>query len=110
MTDDNPEDLSERIRRAQNARKPKDTSPSESPEPAVNAGGLALRYGTEFAANVIVGLGLGLLIDYIFGTTPWGLLIMLGFGLAAAILGVIRAYNKINAEIAELTASADDRD
>ncbi|MEO1405930.1 MAG: AtpZ/AtpI family protein [Pseudomonadota bacterium] len=110
MSDDQPNDLGDRIRRAQEARKPKTATPDDSPETAVNAGGLALRYGTEFAANVIVGLILGLLIDAVFDTSPWGLLTMLGFGLAAAVLGVIRAYNKINAEIAEMTASADDRD
>jgi len=110
MSDNDPEDLGDRIRRAKEARAPKTSTTDDSPQTAVNAGGLALRYGTEFAANVAVGIGLGLLIDYIFGTEPWGLLIMLGFGLAAGVLGVIRAYNKINAEIAEMTASADDRD
>lgn len=109
MSED-PDNLGERIRRAQEARRPKNSNPADTPETAINAGGLALRYGTELAANVVVGLLLGLFIDYAFGTRPWGLLIMLGFGLAAGVLGVIRAYNKINAEIAELTASADDRD
>ncbi|MEM9669799.1 MAG: AtpZ/AtpI family protein [Pseudomonadota bacterium] len=110
MGEENPDDLGERIRRAQEARKPQADKAEETPETAVNAGGLALRYGTEFAANVTVGLFLGLIIDHFFNTEPWGVLIMLGFGLAAGILGVIRAYNKINADIADMTASADDRD
>ena len=110
MRSDDTDDLAERIRRAQDARSAKEKTRSETTQPTVNAGGLALRYGTEFAANVAVGIGLGLAIDFFFGTQPWGLLTMLGFGLAAGILGVIRAYNKINAEMAALAIDADDRD
>ena len=38
---------------------------------------------------------MGLGIDYLFGSEPWGLLIMLCFGLAAGVLGVIRAYKQL---------------
>ena len=100
MSDKKPDDLGARIKAAQDARKPKHGPAEKQAESAVNAGGLALRYGAEFGASVFVGLLLGLGIDKIFGTAPWGLLIMLGFGLAAAVLGVIRAYRQINAEYA----------
>lgn len=95
------EALAERIEAAKAARAPKRGAVEEQAESTVNAGGLALRYGAEFGASVFVGLILGLGIDKYFGTAPWGLLIMLGFGLAAGVLGVIRAYKQINADLAE---------
>ena len=100
MSEQKPDDLGARIKAAQDARKPKHDHVEKQAESAVNAGGMALRYGAEFGASVFVGLLLGLGIDKFFGTAPWGLLIMLGFGLAAAVLGVIRAYRQINAEYA----------
>lgn len=101
MPDKKNEDLGERIKRAQEARKRTRTATDKQAESTVNAGGLALRYGAEFGACVFVGLMLGLLIDNFLNTAPWGLLIMLGFGLAAGVLGVIRAYKQINADMAK---------
>ncbi len=110
MNENSSEDLGERIARAQEARKPKHKAHQKQTETAVNAGGLALRHGTEMAACVLVGIVLGLGIDNFFGTKPWGFLIMLAFGLAAGVLGVIRAYQRINAEIAADAESSDNRD
>lgn len=111
MSDDGSEDLGERIAQAKAAREPKRSPHERQAETAVNAGGLALRHGTEMAACVLVGVVLGLGIDNFLGTKPWGFLIMLAFGLAAGILGVIRAYKRINAEIAASAADvSDDRD
>ena len=64
---------------------------------AVSAGALALRYGAEFGACVFVGIIMGLGIDHVFNSRPWGLLVMLFFGLAAGVLGVIRAYKELTA-------------
>ncbi len=100
MSDKAPDDLGERIARAKAAREPERLAHEKQAETAISAGGLALRHGTEMAASVLVGVVLGLGIDNFLGTKPWGFLIMLAFGLAAGILGVIRAYKRINAEIA----------
>ncbi|MEL7130114.1 MAG: AtpZ/AtpI family protein [Pseudomonadota bacterium] len=110
MSDQEPEDLGERIRRAQAARDAKAKSQEKAPDSAANAGALALRYGAEMAACVGVGLVLGLMIDNFLGTQPWGLLIMLAFGLAAGVLGVIRAYQQINADLGAGESTPDDRD
>jgi len=53
--------------------------------------------GTEFIAAVLVGAGLGYLIDLGLGTSPWGLLILLLMGFAAGILNVIRVVAEMNA-------------
>ncbi|MDJ0922745.1 MAG: AtpZ/AtpI family protein [Henriciella sp.] len=100
MTDPENRDLSERIARAKEAQdKTEKKNRQVETACAVSAGAMALRYGAEFGAAVFVGIMIGYGIDEYFGTRPWGLLIMLGFGLAAGVLGVIRAYR-------ELTASA----
>ena len=110
MSDPEENDLGARIRQAQEARQPKKKKIEKPGEVPVNTASLAIRYGSELAANVIVGLLFGLGIDYFFKTRPWGTLIMLGFGLAAGILGVIRAYKHINAEIAAAATSAENKD
>lgn len=108
MSDNQPDDLGARIKAAQDARKPKHDTAEKQAESAVNAGGMALRHGTEMAACVLVGVVLGLGIDNFLGTAPWGFLIMLGLGLAAGILGVIRAYQRINANLASKVRSDDE--
>lgn len=94
----NPEnnDLAERIARAKSAQEQTEKKQRQADASAgVSAGALALRYGAEFGASVFVGIMMGLGIDHFFGTEPWGLLIMMCFGLAAGILGVIRAYKEL---------------
>lgn len=94
------DDLSERIAKAQadndarEARKRKRETDQEN----VNSGaGMALRYGAEMAGCVVIGLLIGYWFDKVFETEPWGLLVWLGFGLAAGILSVIRAYRQLTA-------------
>ncbi|CUS37394.1 ATP synthase protein I (fragment) [Candidatus Nitrospira nitrificans] len=51
--------------------------------------------GTELLAALIVGGGLGWVIDtYLFQTTPWGLVIGLVFGLAAGMRSAYRAAQR----------------
>jgi len=99
MTDQDNNDLSDRIARAQAAQenpvKAKQQAQSSS---SVSAGAMALRYGAEFGVSVFVGIMIGLGIDKFFKTEPWGLLTMMGFGLAAGVLGVIRAYRELTAQ------------
>ena len=100
MSGQDPNDLSERIARARAERDAKEAQQAlrdAQNQGSQSAGALALRYGAEFGASVFVGIVIGLVIDNFFGTKPWGLLVMLGFGLAAGILNVIRAYRQITA-------------
>lgn len=55
-----------------------------------SAASLALRFGGEFGAAVLVGAGLGFGADYWLRTSPWGLVIGLSMGFAAGVVNVVR--------------------
>lgn len=107
MNSDKNDDLGARIARAKSAQEDLEKKQRQHESASgVSAGALALRYGAEFGASVFVGIMIGLGIDHFFGTKPWGLLIMMCFGLAAGILGVIRAYKELT-DAANPVMSAD---
>ena len=66
------------------------------PQDPLYAGlGQAVRIGTELLAALIVGGGLGWVVDtYLLGTTPWGLVIGLVFGLAAGMRNAYRSAQR----------------
>jgi ATP synthase protein I len=57
---------------------------------------IGMRYGTEFMVGVLVGAAVGFLIDSLFDTSPFGLLIgtLLGFG--AGTVNVVRAAKELS--------------
>lgn len=57
---------------------------------------VGLRYGSEFMAGVLVGIGLGFLADWFFNSAPWGLLIGALLGFAAGTVNVVRAAQEVN--------------
>ncbi|MER0237546.1 AtpZ/AtpI family protein [Fulvimarina sp. MAC8] len=50
-----------------------------------------LKLASEFAAGIIVGGGLGFVIDTYAGTSPFGLIVFLMLGFAAGIRNVLRS-------------------
>ena len=63
----------------------------------------ALGYGMQMAMDLVLapvlGAALGWGIDKWLGTSPFGLLIGLGFGIAAGILNLMRTYRQLQAEV-----------
>jgi ATP synthase protein I len=57
--------------------------------------GFALKVASEFASGVLVGAGLGWLIDKWLGTSPWGMILLLMLGFVAGVLNVLRAVGKV---------------
>jgi len=49
------------------------------------------RLSSELVAGVVVGAGLGWLIDRWLGIAPWGLMVFLLLGFAAGVLNVMRS-------------------
>ena len=52
--------------------------------------GLALRLGVDFVAGVVVGVGIGLLLDWWLGTLPGMLILFFLLGAAAGTFNVFR--------------------
>jgi ATP synthase protein I len=49
-----------------------------------------LRLSTELVAGVLVGAGIGWMIDYGLGISPWGFIVFLLLGFAAGVMNVMR--------------------
>lgn len=81
--------LAARIRDAKAATE----TPQKAEAPAEDADLSASRIGAEFAAAILVGAGLGWLADRFFGTSPWGILLLLLLGFAAGLMNVWRGLN-----------------
>jgi ATP synthase protein I len=85
---------------------------SNSPPPQ-SAASLALRYGGEFGAAIIVGALIGYGADYFLHTSPWGLVIGFGLGFVAGIVNVVRtaqSFNKANPPNPNAPSIPDDDD
>ena len=70
-----------------------DPSNDASENRAATASGYArgFRLSSELVAGVVVGAGLGWLIDRLLGVAPWGLIVFLLLGFAAGVLNVMRS-------------------
>ncbi len=88
-------DLEARIARAQSERRA-ETADRSSSANTMTGWGKGLRLGSEFVAAILVGLGIGWLLDSWLNTTPWFMLVMLMFGFAAGVLNVVRAAAEMN--------------
>lgn len=64
-----------------------------------NAGmGVGMRIAVELAAAVLVGAGIGIVLDRWLGTAPWLLIVFFLIGVAAGFLNVIRTANGLERE------------
>ncbi|HVZ99041.1 MAG TPA: AtpZ/AtpI family protein [Caulobacterales bacterium] len=91
-----PEDALDDLRRRVDAARGESGSTSPTPDSPAS---LALRFGGEFGAAILVGALLGFGIDHFAHTTPVGLLVGLTLGFAAGVTNVVRvaqAYNRAN--------------
>jgi ATP synthase protein I len=69
--------------------------------------GRGMAYGMRMAAElvgaVIVGAFIGVGLDWLIGTKPWLFLVFFLIGFAAGVLNVVRAYERMQKEIAART-------
>jgi len=89
-------DLAARIARAQGERKVRAEQARVSAAKDMTGMSRGLRLGSEFIAAILVGAGIGYLLDLWLGTSPWIMLVMLLAGFAAGVLNVTRAANDMN--------------
>lgn len=95
MSDDKPtpslEDLDAKLREVR-ARHSEETE--QTGRQAIGPGlGFALRIGVELVAALVVGVGIGVLLDYWLETSPWMMIVFFILGNAAGFLNVYRAVS-----------------
>ncbi len=84
-------DLDRRLKAAQARRQDdKDRGDKAQGRAAGSGMGLGFRIAVDLVAALIVGVGIGLLLDIWLGTTPWLLIIFFFLGSAAGMLNVYR--------------------
>lgn len=69
-----------------------------SPEPAkssVGALGALSAVGIAFVLAVVIGFGVGYVLDRWFGTSPLFLIVFFFLGMAAGIVNVVRTVNAV---------------
>ncbi|MDP6350904.1 MAG: AtpZ/AtpI family protein [Alphaproteobacteria bacterium] len=107
MSGDQPppslDDLDSRIKQVRDQQTWSETGP-------VAPGGLAwaLRLTTEMVAALIVGGGIGWMLDKSLGTRPWLLLVFLVIGMAAGMLNIYRTAQRITRAAGAADKAEDD--
>ena len=83
------ENLKQRIRSAENLNAPLIKKENK------NGAGFGFKISTEIIAALVVGVGIGLIVDKYLGTKPFGLIIFFIFGAIAGFLNVYRVMRRI---------------
>lgn len=68
---------------------------AEKSGPAKAGIGNAFRLSSEFISAILVGTAIGYGIDWLAGTSPWGMIVFLMLGFVAGILNVLRASGEM---------------
>ena len=90
MVDDNKlQKLKERIDTAETTNSPPPKQKKQS------GAGFGFKISTEIIAALVVGVGIGLIVDKYLGTKPFGLIIFFIFGAIAGFLNVYRVMRRI---------------
>ena len=90
--DDKLRDLKDRIQTAETI------NTSGSSKKKDSGAGFGFKISTEIIAALVVGVGIGLIVDKYLGTKPFGLIIFFIFGALAGFLNVYRVMRRIEKE------------
>ena len=88
----NLEELNKKINTLDNKKKDTKVKKKES------GAGFGFKISTEIIAALVVGVGIGLIVDNYFNTKPVGLIIFFIFGAFAGFLNVYRVMRRIEKE------------
>lgn len=89
VDDDKLQKLKERIDTAETTNSPPPKQKNQS------GAGFGFKISTEIIAALVVGVGIGLIVDKYLGTKPFGLIIFFIFGAIAGFLNVYRVMRRI---------------
>ena len=117
MGDETPggslEDLDARLQRARSHEQERTRGKGSILRAPMSGFGVAFRIGVELVAALVVGVGVGLLLDRWLGSAPWFLIVFFFLGAAAGVLNVYRAASGMGlAEVqgAPATSGEDEED
>ncbi len=85
-------DLEELNKKIKNIDDQKNNSNRKKKE---SGAGFGFKISTEIIAALVVGVGIGLIVDNYFNTKPFGLIIFFIFGALAGFLNVYRVMRRI---------------
>ena len=91
VDEDKLKDLKDRIETAKSSNTPDIKKNNENESGA----GFGFKISTEIIAALVVGVGIGLIVDKYLGTKPFGLIIFFIFGALAGFLNVYRVMRRI---------------
>ncbi|WP_083649344.1 AtpZ/AtpI family protein [Salaquimonas pukyongi] len=79
-------------------RRPRENKADKGSGPGDTKSGfaIALRLSSEFISAILVGAGIGYLLDTFVGTTPWGMIVFLLIGFAAGVVNVLRSSGELS--------------
>ena len=89
VSEDRLKELKKRIESAKSINTPPSKKKKES------GAGFGFKISTEIIAALVVGVGIGLIVDKYLGTKPFGLIIFFIFGAIAGFLNVYRVMRRI---------------
>ena len=89
VDEDKLKELRDRIEPAKSSNTPNTKKNKES------GAGFGFKISTEIIAALVVGVGIGLIVDKYLGTKPFGLIIFFIFGALAGFLNVYRVMRRI---------------
>ena len=89
IDEDKLKDLKERIETAKSINTP------TSKKNKASGAGFGFKISTEIIAALVVGVGIGLIVDKYLETKPFGLIIFFIFGAIAGFLNVYRVMRRI---------------
>ena len=89
VNDDKLKELKARIQTAKITNTPQPKKNKES------GAGFGFKISSEIIAALVVGVGIGLIVDKYLGTKPFGLIIFFIFGALAGFLNVYRVMRRI---------------
>ena len=89
VSDNKLQKLKERIDTAETTNSPPPKQKKQS------GAGFGFKISTEIIAALVVGVGIGLIVDKYLGTKPFGLIIFFIFGAIAGFLNVYRVMRRI---------------
>ncbi|MDC0217173.1 AtpZ/AtpI family protein [Pelagibacteraceae bacterium] len=89
VDEDKLKELKDRIEIAKSSNIPNIKKNKES------GAGFGFKISTEIIAALVVGVGIGLIVDKYLGTKPFGLIIFFIFGALAGFLNVYRVMRRI---------------